>query len=265
MDKMFVQKPQEVPGALQHPKHKIAQVLDAEDPSRYDFDILQDNIQGTRVPLTTDHGGIMKSDNPFGQVVQGQEIKYLPGDRQVTKEYAPTWLQNKPAEVFPMAAVPDQDAVPLAPEPEVQPDAEAEARADAAVETQRQQVQMEALEGAKKQRLAEDELKRIMVSAGVLTPEKTNTVDKVQPNRETVRVKMSGAFGTYKGHCFAYQVEDNMIVLLYDKDTETFSPPSSPTPFRLSCDKENFDVYFVGIEFELPVFNCSVQVMIRSG
>ena len=159
----------------------------------------------------------------------------------------------------------EQDAVPLAPEPEGQPNAEAKAKADVEVEDQRQRLQTEALEGAQKQRLAEAELRRIMVSAGVMTPEKTNTEGKVRESRETVRVKMQGGFGTYKGHCFAYQVEDNMVVLLYDKDTETFSPPPSPTPFRLSCGKDNFDVYFVGMEFELPIFDCSVQVMIRSG
>ena len=262
MDSMFVRRPADIPGSMQHPKHKAAQLLDAEDPSRYDFGILQHSVQGTRVPLTTDQGGILKSDNPFGQIVQGEEIVYLPGGRSKSKDYTPHWIQTKGVamEKTETDAATESETIPLAPEP----DPVAEAEADARVEEQRRRTQIEALEGTKKQRVAEAELKRIMESAGVLTPEKTNTEGKVQA-RETIRIKMSGVFGSYKGHCFSYQAEDNMVVLIYDSETETFSPPPSPTPFRLSCGKENFDVYFAGIEFELPVFGCSVQVMIRSG
>ena len=285
MDGMFVKQPTAVPGALQHPKHKIAQILDAEDPSRYDFNIVQANVQGTRVPLTTEHGGVMKSDNPFGKVVQGEEIVYLPGGRSKSTEYAPEWLQMKAQMLSPE----ETETVPLAPAPDQDREASkilamaatvSEGEADAQVEQQRRQVQLDALADTKKQRLAEAELKRIMEAAGALTPEKTNTVDNVRHpdilptsvaeslkirQHEQLMIKMQGAFGTYKGNCAGIQVEDNLVVLIYAEGTDSFSPPPGPTPFRLSCGKESFDVYFVGIEFELPQFGCSLQVLIRSG
>ena len=267
-DGMFIRKQdQDVPGGMRHPVHKMAQILDAEDPSRYDFGALQHAVTGTRVPLTTEHGGIMKSNNPFGKVVQGEEIRYAPNGRSQSVDYTPTWIQDAIREDTGM------EVVPLAPEPDPdRGDAEAEAKADAQVEAQRRQLQVEAEDAAVVQRAAEEELKRIMAAAEARKP---NTVFKVPTpsaipsplpvlGQEPIRIKMQGAFGTYKGHCFAYQVEDNMVVLIYGADTETFSPPPSPTPFRLSCGKENFDVYFAGIEFELPIFNCSVQVLIRS-
>lgn len=77
-------------------------------------------------------------------------------------------------------------------------------------------------------------------------------------------VKLSGQFGTSRGKYRFVHKTDGFIVLVYDEDANIFSPPASESTFRLSCNGEEHEVYFAGVEFELPFFKCGVQVMIRS-
>lgn len=79
-----------------------------------------------------------------------------------------------------------------------------------------------------------------------------------------VKVTLRGPFGTSRSMYRFVQVTDQFVILVYDGDANIFTPPASDTPFKLSCNGEDLDVYFAGVEFELPFFGCGVQVMIRS-
>lgn len=79
-----------------------------------------------------------------------------------------------------------------------------------------------------------------------------------------VKVTLRGSFGTSRSMYKFVEITDQFVVLVYDGDANIFTPPASDTPFKLSCNSEDLDVYFAGVEFELPFFGCGVQVMIRS-
>ena len=78
------------------------------------------------------------------------------------------------------------------------------------------------------------------------------------------RVTMSGYFGTFRGN-YMYLIETpDLVVLVYDTNSQVFTPPAKADVFQLSCKDRSFNVYFAGIEFELPFAACGIQVMVRS-
>jgi len=98
-------------------------------------------------------------------------------------------------------------------------------------------------------------------------PEPADTDDDLGYDPSDVpptRVKLSGSFGTSRGMYKYVHITDDFVILIYEEDSNIFTPPSSQETFKLSCNKEEYDVYFVGVEFELPFYKTGVQVMVRS-
>jgi hypothetical protein len=79
-----------------------------------------------------------------------------------------------------------------------------------------------------------------------------------------VRAKLSGTFGTSRGTYRFMYATDELIILGYGLEANIFTPPASEEHFKLSCNNQEYTVYFLGVEFELPCFECGIQVMIRS-
>lgn len=78
------------------------------------------------------------------------------------------------------------------------------------------------------------------------------------------RITMTGYFGTFRGNYMHLYETADLVVLVYDLNSQVFTPPAKPDVFQLSCKDRSFNVYFAGIEFELPFAACGVQVMVRS-
>lgn len=80
----------------------------------------------------------------------------------------------------------------------------------------------------------------------------------------SLRVSLSGAFGKLVGMYRSIKVQTNQLVLTYDLEGNLFSPPPSAEPMTVTCGEEVYEVYFAGIEIELPEYGIGLQVMILS-
>lgn len=343
-EQIFMQAPAAVPdGMAAHTTHKAFAMMDAENPSAYQFNHTQgEGIRGTLVPVPSANGGIKGSDNPFGRIVMGTETRMIDGRLQEVP-FTPTWLGEsikKKRGAQPMAPPPAPTEMP-SPQGTQAPvgfpdllggDQEAIDKADAAVTAQAMEYKEQARVAVEKQAAAETELTDLLQAmnhqeaqrAPEPTPQPTTPpvqapqrqpADTVSPQMmqqfnqmmqmwnqmqgaqppsappsaaapavpvqeptpmvepavgfdptevAPTRVKLSGQFGTSRGQYKFVQITDEFIILVYSDDANIFTPPSSEATFKLSCNKEEYEVYFAGVEFDLPFYECGVQVMIRS-
>lgn len=104
----------------------------------------------------------------------------------------------------------------------------------------------------------------MQAQAPVLRPVEVDTVPAPRQKVAGERVTMTGGFGTYRGNYMHVIETPDLVVLVYDLDSQVFTPPSCATPFQISCKDRSFSVYFAGIEFDLAFANCGIQVMIRT-
>lgn len=341
-EQIFMTAPQAMPeGMTQHTTHKAFAMMDADNPSDYQFNHVQgDGIRGTLVPVPSPNGGIKGSDNPFGKIVMGTETKMINGRLQEVP-FTPTWLGDairKKKGAQPMAPPPPPTPMP---DPHSQqndlafPDllgendfaakeaADAKVAEDAAYykEQARLAVQQQAQAEAELAGLIEEmnrpqarrdpsptqmlpqtapaqDMSRIekkaqpggpsiqdmqqfaqmmamwnqatnspaasAVKAPDLAPSSEEKLG-LDPNEvEPTLVKLSGQFGTSRGKYKYVHITDAFVILVYDEDANIFTPPASESTFKLSCNGSEYEVYFAGVEFELPFYKTGVQVMIRS-
>jgi hypothetical protein len=87
---------------------------------------------------------------------------------------------------------------------------------------------------------------------------------QLQKPASTVKVLFKGPFGTYRGKYRHIYVNPELIILVYDEDADVYSPRPSGETFTVSAEGQHYEVYFMGIEFEMPCIQGGVQVMIRS-
>jgi hypothetical protein len=344
-ESIFVQAPATVPdGMAAHGTHKAFAMMDADNPSDYQFNHTQgEGIRGTLVPVPSANGGIKGSENPFGKIVMGTELRNINGVLQEVP-FTPTWLGDsikKKKGAQPMAPPPPPTEMPSPAQPQAatgfpdllgggdqaaidQADAAVvelamahKARAQVAVNAQAeadtqltdliqsmnnkeaqqapaQMPQTVAPPVAAPQPQAQPTVSPEMMTqfnqmmqlwghmqgqpvttqapvAPPVTPPVQAPTPQVVPDVgfdpteiPPTRIKLSGAFGTSRGQYKQVQITDEFIILVYDEDANIFTPPSSEATFKLSCNREEYEVYFAGVEFDLPFYNCGVQVMIRS-
>jgi hypothetical protein len=77
---------------------------------------------------------------------------------------------------------------------------------------------------------------------------------------EVYRVVFKGDFGKFRGKYIGMDIQEELLILTHNSGAAVFSPPSSDQPFKLSCNEDAYQVYFFGIEFEMPDLNIGVQV-----
>jgi hypothetical protein len=311
-DSIFTMAPSNIPeGAMKHSRHSTCAVLDAEDPSAYRFGHSQHDTQGTLVPIPSPNGGIQGSDNPFGKIVVGEEVRFVNG-RQQSKPFTPTWLADaipkKRSSAMSAQAEPQLQPQDMSPFPSIldAPDPAAQAAADAEVAAMKEESRRRAQAAVDAQAQADAELSDLLsamnptTAAAPAPPETNRNGDVISPEvwgqmmrapAPTVqaapyptpaapaadtedgydpsdipptKVKLSGSFGTSRGTYKYVHMTGELVILVYDQDANIFTPPASETPFKLSCNGEEHNVYFAGVEFDLPFFECGIQVMIRS-
>jgi hypothetical protein len=260
-------------------------ILDAEDPSEYSYERAQGAVIGTLLPRARRHGGVQGSSNPYGNIVAGEKIT-----QQGREPFQPSWLEQGGVPTNDEAAMPEitSEGIVLESVDEPSPVDIADQKVAEAQEEREGEFQ----EQITRSKDAEAQLAFIMerraevstdvspmdvealcnllqahlTGSGMLSvPDPTSVPDLVPPpvSAPQVRVTMQGGFGTYRGqYLFCYDFP-GLIVLVHDLEAPVFSPPPSTDLFNLSCQDSTYDVYFAGIEFELPFAKCGIQVMIR--
>jgi hypothetical protein len=110
--------------------------------------------------------------------------------------------------------------------------------------------------------------KRIKKSKPVVTQvieEEQEVVETVKPkiSKELKSVSISGKFGSYRGKYIDVIKEGNILVLVYDLDAASYTPPTDMTsPLTVNCEGVSYTVYYPGIEFPLTAQNLGFQVML---
>jgi hypothetical protein len=278
---VFIKAPASNNGGAPVPGMSAVSILDAEDPSEYSYERAQGSVIGTLLPRARRHGGVQGSSNPYGSIVAGEKIT-----QQGREPFQPRWLEQ--------GGVPTTDEVVM---PEVTSEGIVLESVDepSPVETADQKVaeEQEEREGEFQEQIirakdAEAQLASIMersievstdappmdvealcnllqaqlTGSGVLSAQAPASAPPPE-SAPQVRVTMQGGFGTYRGqYLFCYDFP-GLVVLVHDLDAPVFTPPPSTDLFNLSCQDSTYDVYFAGIEFELPFAKCGIQVLIR--
>ena len=263
-------------------------VISMADPSTaddYTFGAIQGSMTGTVLPRTGRKHELRNSESPFGKIVEGRMFRYVNGelDEGSITSFRPTHLRD---------FYPNSDKEPAkAPVEEVDEDLTEEA-ADLPEESEAEKQLREIMEEAAKhtypieedeeEYVAEDDKMQeasisqsvslkamaLMVSEAVRTGLREAELEKgsaelEQDEHKPVRVQMSGSFGSYRGIYEHIYVQGDLVILVYKSDEQVFSPPPREDELELSCDGNTYEVYFPGIEFELPFTGCGIQVMIR--
>ena len=293
-DELFVQSPGNSPAAgTPHGTHKAFSILDADDPSAYKFGYTQGRMQGTLVPVSSEHGGIKGSKNHYGKVVTGRTISG-DGHNEESKPFVPGWIDptntNKPSseDIGPNDLLEDVGVSPrplldLAPEGEGIDVAADKLAADQRVEDMQTARSEEFKSQLVRQREAELELQHILAEASEpmsgqedrgepISPLSQDTIQKAlaairspaSVASELVQVTLRGTFGSYRGFYSQVYATTELVVLVYDINAPIYSPPPGMDTFHISWQEQQESVYFAGIEFELPFADCGVQVMVKS-
>jgi hypothetical protein len=247
--------------------HSAISLADPDTADEYKFGALQGSMQGTIVPTTNRKGELRNSPSPFGSIVVGKTYRYKDGELYDSpEEFEPTHLRayfnssDNEAETAPAAT--------SANVPKEVSDAERQLQAimDAADHLDIHDAapgdeEIDLLPAPALSTKAMSKMIAEAVRVG-LQADVEDTVSKEDP--EPIRVKMEGSFGSYRGTYSYVYVEDSFVILVYDREAQVFSPPTSAGEFSVTCDGTTYEVYFPGIEFELPFTDCGIQVMIRS-
>jgi len=245
--------------------HRAIALADPDKADEYTFGAMQGAMQGTVLPTTGKRGELRKSRSPFGSIVIGKTFRYKNGELYDTpEEFEPTQLKA----YFRGSETDDEQETTLEELAASDPEEEL-----SAVEKQLRDI----MDAAKDMDIPEEAPDSTQTPAPTLSTKAMSLmiaeavqaalrVDKENEEEETPaakRVRMEGAFGSYRGTYAYVYVEHEFVILVYDTDAQVFSPPKSAEEFSLTCDGITYEVYFPGIEFELPFTDCGIQVMIR--
>jgi len=195
----------------------------------------------TPVPRALDSGRpVDPTMSRFGRTVVGHHIRVMPGGgEEVLGEFIPAALAS------------EED---LEPEEE-RTDQEDESGSE--VQT--------LIDAAVAEALVEREVQK---AAPAPVPQVEREAQKAAPSPQdilpgaSVRVKMEGAFGSYRGKYKRLVLDGRFVVLCYDIDTAVFTPPAGTGAFVLSCAEREMTVHFLGIQFELEELGLGFQVMV---
>jgi hypothetical protein len=287
---LFIKAPDSNNGGAPVPGMSAVSIMDAEEPSEYGYGRSQGPVIGTLLPRARKHGGVQGSSNPYGSIVTGEKIT-----QQGREPFQPRWLEQDGVPTNDEVVMPEitSEGIELESVDEPSPAEEA----DQKVAEEQEEREGEFQQQIARAKDAEARLASIMerstevstgvplaspppmdvaalcnllqdrlTGSGVLSPPPPTTA--LPPEASTlsasqVRVTMQGSFGTYKGQYLVCYDFPGLIVLVHDLDSPVFSPPPSADLFNISCQDSTYDVYFAGIEFELPFAKCGIQVMIR--
>lgn len=242
---LFVKKEEQEKNSRAHKTYKqFSYVEDVkQEGNDYQFDTMQDGQQGTRVPITSQYGGV-EGGGAYGKVVQGSVITAGPNGEG--------FVPIKP--LIPSFAQEEEEPVP-----EHEKVAGQSNHADAIRQLMQAQPQ-QAVQQPIPQQVPYHHTQPQLTAPPV---DFSQTLPAPEPE-PIVEAKLSGPFGSFKGKYTHIIVKEDLLVLVYPEDASVFSPPANGESFKISCQQGDYSVYFVGIEFDLPFIGKSVQVMIRN-
>jgi len=260
------------------------------DPDKYASQAFNPGSEfggATVVPRMADFGGVLDPDrSDYGMVVQGQTVS---GDASAgtlrTSEFAPdpeSWTgKNKRTrsedELDELAveeeAVPESFEVKDAKESEKEEPPKQQEDSTSAPERNVGDKLESLLDEMRDNNLrpSREELAESWKGESYLSPidrpgamdSQRSKPDLYKPASAT-KVLFNGPFGTYRGTYRHVYVSPDFITLVYDQDAAVYSPPPADTLFTVSCGDKEYEVYFMGIEFDMPCLDGGVQVMIRN-
>ena len=222
-------------------KQGIAMV-DNENPADYKYGEggFSDGV-GTRVPVVNKKGGIEGSSNPYGKIIVGDRISGDESDgTQVIEPFAPTLLEEKlkKAEEKPKRKrrrikqkqqENEEQIADLIEEPPVQEDSEVF-------------------------------VEEIVEETASASPAQNDP--QVAPRKAQTVISFTGTFGKFRGKYSDILRQDPFVILRYDLEEASYTPPAGDEPFDITVDGETLKVCFYGVEFTLPDLNEGVQVML---
>jgi len=227
--------------------------------------------EGTVLPRQSEQGGVMDSKNPYGQVVMEgsaafqQTVNNLLSPKTEEVVSVPTIAHSfspKTEEVggAPTEVSPTTQAVAGMPKiagaktyvPPVQ-DRQAEADNDIKY--------LEALAGIEEGNISSPPTRQPAAPLPMGVPP-----ELISFERKRIRVRISGSkFGKYKGHYLHIVDDPKYLILFYDVDDAGFEPPITERdePITVSCEDQEYKVYYMGMDFDLKMNNLGMQVYIK--
>jgi hypothetical protein len=105
-------------------------------------------------------------------------------------------------------------------------------------------------------------LNEIIETATVKASEELMSTQKELP---TVKIALSGAFGKFTGTYVSIVKEGNLVILIQKLSDDGFVPPiSEENPVKITVNSAtasaDYDTYYLGMTFALPVFECRIFV-----
>jgi hypothetical protein len=93
---------------------------------------------------------------------------------------------------------------------------------------------------------------------------KMTATPKPQPvSQKRTRVRLQGNFGTYTGKYLHVVVNSGIVGLVTNEDDDSFCPPMSKNAFTISCEGQEYVVYFAGIVIDLDFCGKTMQLFHR--
>ena len=210
----------------------------------------------TVVPKANDLGGLASGAHVLGAIAQGQ---HFVGDVPTGKCGMHDSVVDTPVTAPTVDTTPIQPAVA---KPEIsQEEFDAEMRGilgEGAFAEDDSTVEKKKKKKKKKQRREQEQECHVRTD-----PAPQHTYEA--PIKEPIRVKISGdSLGTYRGKFAEVTIQSDIISLIVHEDADVFTPPASNDLLTISCEGEEYGVYFAGLEVELPFHKQIAQIYFRN-
>jgi hypothetical protein len=239
-------------------------VLDAEDPSAYHFDVMAEGQLGTRVPIAAknDRGGIEGAPgNIYGTIFMGKRL--TAGADGEGWDALGDLPPPSPISVPPRT---NGDA-PAEPATETELDIQSILDKEAAAVAAQAQETHSSNTAQPIGHVHQKEMPRPAPTpapyVGPLVPQAVQVALETPPAEDKIPVTFKGDFGRFRGNYLYVHEDGNMLILIYDLEDPVYSPPKGNTEMSITCGEHTHKVYFLGVEFDLPFFDCGIQVFFK--
>jgi hypothetical protein len=253
-------------GAAPVKKFQGIHVMGAEDPSAYSFNTIEEGVQGTRVPIAAKNkrGGIEGDPgNIYGTVVLGKKLTAsADGDGWATLgDIEPPSPQKMPEvrretkAIDPKAELDIQEILDKEAAAAQAQAAETHSSTTPAGHLHERSVPTQYPQGAPMQAAP--------VYAGPLVPQAMQAIAEIPEDTPKIAATFAGEFGKFRGNYLYVHQDGQMLILIYELGDPVYSPPKGNTEMTITCGGVEHTVYFLGVEFDLPFFDCGIQVFFK--
>ena len=233
---------------------------------------------GTIIPATGDFGGVKGSSNPYGTIVQGNTYIGVEGNKEDFRYRIPTQTRRsgEPDNLYIDEEEEEEEDIKVL-SAEQTKDFVDPVKRDAWGDVMEQEGNDVLL--ASHVKYLEDIINTPIPTEQFYTPslppERTYTTSYPTPpvdmsllkgiDKKRIRVRISGPFGNYRGHCVHFVDSEACLVLFYDVNETGFEPPISSLdqPMTVSCGDKNHKVYYLGMDIDLHTNDLGMQIYLK--